>query len=111
METVMHPHHALPHVFWPLVVAAVVLEAGSYKLIQKRSYPWREMFARIGVHILHLRMRLLAALALTPIALLVWDHRIATIPLDTRWSLALLFLGERFAYYWADRGGHEIRWI
>ena len=107
----MHAHHMLRHLFWPLVVASVAIEAGWYMLVQNRSYPWREMVATIGVRVLHLPMRMLAPMLITPVALLVWNHRIATIPLNTGWGLVLLFLGEEFAYYWEHRAGHEVRWM
>ena len=105
-----HPH-MLNHLFWPLAVASVAVEAGCYMLVQKRDYPWRELLASIGVRILHFPMRMFAPLVVTPIALLVWSHRVITIPLDTTWGLGVLFAGEELAYYWWHRAGHEIRWI
>jgi sterol desaturase/sphingolipid hydroxylase (fatty acid hydroxylase superfamily) len=107
----MHSHHLLRLWRVPVVVAFVALEIAWYLFARKRSYPWREMFASIGVQLMHIPLRLLTPLIVTPIALFVWSHRLTTVPLDTAWGLALLFLGEEFAYYWAHRAGHEVRWM
>ena len=107
----MHARHMLVQLFLPLAVVSVALEAGWYILVQKRSYPWREMLASVGVRVLHLPMRFLTPMLVTPVALLVWNHRIANVPLTTGWGVGLLFLGEEFAYYWAHRAGHEVRWM
>ena len=40
-----------------------------------------------------------------------WLHRVATVPLDTVWGLALLFFGTELCYYAYHRAGHEIRWF
>ncbi|MFX8039930.1 sterol desaturase family protein, partial [Acinetobacter baumannii] len=41
----------------------------------------------------------------------VWEHRLFTVPLDTWWTILLLFLGQEFCYYWMHRADHEIRWF
>jgi sterol desaturase/sphingolipid hydroxylase (fatty acid hydroxylase superfamily) len=107
----MHSHHLLRLWRVPVVLAFVALEIGWYLFALKRSYPWREMFASIGIQLMHIPLRLLTPLIVTPVAFLVWSHRLTTVPLDTAWGLALLFLGEEFAYYWAHRAGHEVRWM
>ncbi len=67
------------------------------------------MATSLSLYVLHLPVRLLTLAIVAPIAFFVWSHRLATVPLGTAWGLALLFLGEEFAYYWMHRGGHEIR--
>ena len=89
----MHVHQGLGLRFYPIVLAAIGLEILCYVLVQKRAYPWGETLASLGVYVLRVPARLLRPLIVGPIALFVWSHRIATIPLDTAWGLALLFLG------------------
>jgi sterol desaturase/sphingolipid hydroxylase (fatty acid hydroxylase superfamily) len=79
--------------------------------VRQGSYPWREMFASVAIFLMRMPLRLLRPIVVAPLAVFLWSHRLTTIPLDTAWGLALLFLGEEFAYYWMHRGGHEIRWM
>ncbi len=105
----MFPHHHLLLQFLPFAFAAMALEVGWYRLVQRRAYPWRETLVSFGVYGLHIPARLLSIAVVGPIAWFVWMHRLWTVPLGTSWGLALLFLGEEFAYYWMHRGGHEVR--
>lgn len=107
----MHAHRLLGLRFYPFILAAVALEAAWYLLVLRRLYPWSEMLASLGVYALRLPARLLRPLIVAPLALFVWSHRVATVPLDTAWGLALVFLGEELAYYWMHRAGHEVRWM
>jgi len=107
----MYPRHLLIHWVYPFILGSVMLEIGWYILVRKRAYPWREMFASIGIHVLRLPERLLRFVIVAPIGFFLWSHRLTTIPLNTAWGLALLFLAEEFAYYWMHRAGHEIRWL
>ena len=107
----MRAHHLFGLRLLPLALAAILLEMGWLLLIQRRSYPWREMAASIGIYIMRLPLRLVTPLVLGPVAFFAWSHRFETIPLNTAWGLALLFLGVEFAYYWMHRAGHEIRWM
>jgi sterol desaturase/sphingolipid hydroxylase (fatty acid hydroxylase superfamily) len=95
----------------PLVIGGIALEILWYLIVQKRSYPWREMVTSIGISALRLPLRLLRRSIVTPLAFFCWSHRLMTIPLDTAWGVMLLFLGEELAYYWSHRAGHEIRWM
>jgi len=95
----------------PIALAAIAAEIAWYMLVQKRAYPWREMAASIAIRIMQIPLRLLTPLVVGPAAYFAWSHRLMTVPLHTAWGLALLFLGEEFAYYWAHRAGHEIRWV
>jgi len=107
----MHPHHLFRLLFLPLAVASIALEATWYLLIRKQAYPWKEMLASIGIHVLRVPAKLLTPLIVAPVAFFVWSHRLTTIPLDTAWGLALLLLGTEFTYYWSHRAGHEVRWM
>jgi sterol desaturase/sphingolipid hydroxylase (fatty acid hydroxylase superfamily) len=102
---------AMAHWAWALIVAAVALEIGCYLLIQRRVYPWGEMFSSVAVHIMRLPMQRLQSVIAIPVVYVLWSHRLFTIPLNTAWGLLLLFLGEEIAYYWMHRLSHEVRWL
>ncbi len=105
----MHVHHLFR--LWPFILGSIVLEIAWYLLVRRRSYPWREMLASIGVEVLRVPAKLLRPLTIAPLAFFVWSHRLTTIPLSTPWGIALLFLGEEFAYYWMHRSAHRVRWM
>jgi sterol desaturase/sphingolipid hydroxylase (fatty acid hydroxylase superfamily) len=107
----MHTYRLFRHPFLLVIVAGVAIEIAWYLLIWRRSYPWREALASLGVFVLRIPAKLVHLLVVVPVAYFVWAHRVATVPLDTWWGLALLFLGEEFTYYWFHRGSHEIRWL
>ncbi|MEI9987191.1 MAG: sterol desaturase family protein [Aliidongia sp.] len=107
----MRAYHPFGKWIYLFVLGAVVFEILWYLLLRRRSYPWREMAASVRISVLRLPLRMLTPLIVGPLALFLWSHRLATVPLDTAWGLLLLFLGEEFAYYWMHRSGHEIRWM
>src|SRR5205085_635323 len=47
----------------------------------------------------------------TPAFVWAWDHRIATMPLDSITAFVALFLGMEFFYYWFHRASHRVRWF
>lgn len=105
--------HSLPSFarwFYPFFLGSILVEVGWYLIIWKRTYPWRETLVSLGIFALHLPVRFASNLLTAPVIYFAWTHRIATVPLDTAWGLALLFLGEELAYYWLHRTGHEVRW-
>jgi sterol desaturase/sphingolipid hydroxylase (fatty acid hydroxylase superfamily) len=107
----MHTRHLFYHWVYPFILVSIALEILYFLVIQHRSYPFREMFASVGISILRLPMRLLRPLVVAPVAYFLWVHRVATVPLDNSWGLLLLFLGTEFTYYWMHRASHEIRWL
>src|SRR6185437_1087900 len=107
----MHLHHALHGWRWPVIIAAIAIEASWYSIVRRRPYPWREMWASIGVFLLRLPLKLLRPLTVLPLALLVWSHRLATVPLNTVWGWTAVFVGVELAYYWMHRFSHEVRWL
>jgi sterol desaturase/sphingolipid hydroxylase (fatty acid hydroxylase superfamily) len=107
----MHPHHLLHHWFYPAFLGAVLIEVTCYLVVSKRSYPWRDMFTSISIHVLHMPVRWVTPALVGPLAFFLWSHRLTTIPFNTAWGLMLLFLAEEFAYYWMHRCGHQIRWM
>jgi len=107
----MHLHHLGRLWFLPFMAGSIGLEIGWYLLARRQSYPWREVLASLGVFVLRFPARLLRPFIVLPLAYLVWNYRIATVPLNTAWGLGLLFLGVEFAYYWMHRCAHEVRWL
>jgi sterol desaturase/sphingolipid hydroxylase (fatty acid hydroxylase superfamily) len=106
----MHAH-TFPHWLSLFIVGAVAAEIAWYVLVQKRSYPWREMFASIGISVMRVPVKAMTSLLVLPVAFFLYSHRVATVPLNTAWGLGLLLLAEEFAYYWMHRAGHEVRWL
>jgi sterol desaturase/sphingolipid hydroxylase (fatty acid hydroxylase superfamily) len=107
----MHARHLFAPWLYAIVLGAIALEIGWYLLAQRRSYPWREMFASLGSYGLRIPAKLLRPVIVGPLSLFLWSHRLVTVPLHSVWGLALLFLGEELAYYWMHRASHEIRWM
>ncbi|TWB82712.1 sterol desaturase/sphingolipid hydroxylase (fatty acid hydroxylase superfamily) [Nitrospirillum amazonense] len=100
----------LPLKFYPVVAAAVAAEVAWYAA-RRRPYPWSETATSVAVLLMRIPMKLALAGVVAPVAWYAWTHRIATVPLDRWWGLALLFAGEEFCYYWGHRLGHEVRWV
>jgi sterol desaturase/sphingolipid hydroxylase (fatty acid hydroxylase superfamily) len=94
----------------PAVVLASVAEA--VVLSRRQGYDWRasgvsllDLFARISVQIF------LPLSIATPLIVLAYRHRLATIELDG-WSMLLaLFLGQELCYYAFHRAAHRVRWF
>ena len=69
------------------------------------------MLATLGIMAMRIPLRLVTPMVVAPVAMVLWAHRLWTVPLDTVWGLGLLLLAEEFAYYWMHRSGHTIRWM
>jgi sterol desaturase/sphingolipid hydroxylase (fatty acid hydroxylase superfamily) len=94
----------------PAVVVASLIEATV--LARKQSYDWRasavsffDLVARVGIQIF------LPLSIATPLIVLAFRHRLATIPLDGVTALVALFIGQEFCYYWFHRAAHRVRWF
>lgn len=107
----LHLHHALRGWRWPVIALAIMIEAACYLIMRRGAYPWREMWVSIGVYLLRIPVSLLKPLTVLPLALLVWSHRLVTVPLNTVWSWVAVFIGVELAYYWMHRLSHEVRWL
>jgi sterol desaturase/sphingolipid hydroxylase (fatty acid hydroxylase superfamily) len=71
----------------------------------------KETLASVGVAIGNAATKALTSGISAVPFLLVYQHRLADIPLDTAWSWLALFLGVEFCYYWFHRASHRIRWL
>jgi sterol desaturase/sphingolipid hydroxylase (fatty acid hydroxylase superfamily) len=97
--------------FWPLIVAAITFEIAWYILVRRRAYPWREMALSTAMMLMRQPMKLLYLVVVAPVAGVAWSLRVATVPLDTWWGVALLFVGVELCYYWSHRAMHMVRWM
>lgn len=96
---------------FPLFLAMIAIEAWWFARRQRGPYPWSDAGASFAVAIGYKLITALNPFVVGGIYYWVWTHRIATIPLDTWWGIALLFIGVEFSYYWFHRWNHEIRWM
>ena len=99
-------HRLLGPAVYVLIPLSIVVEILWYLLVQKRRYPWSEMFTSVGVYTLRAPLKLLRVLVVAPLIYLVWSHRMNTLALNSPLVLLLLFLGVEFAYYWMHRLSH-----
>ena len=97
-----------------LVPVLLVLAFVEWLIVRRRAgvvYDWRESLASLGVAAGHRVAGGLALLALRPVFEGLWSYRVATLPLDRPWAIALLFLGVELAYYVQHRASHAVRWL
>ena len=104
-------HHLIRGWLFPFLLGSIAVEIGWYLLRRRRAYPWRETLSSVVIYVLRTPAKLLRPMVVLPLAYLAWSHRLTTVPLNTVWGIALLFLGVELAYYWMHRCSHEIRWL
>jgi hypothetical protein len=75
--------HSVAHWFYLFTFCAVDAEIVWYMLVQKRSYPWREMFASLGISVMRIPVKLMTPLIVMPMAFFLYSHRVMTVPLGT----------------------------
>jgi sterol desaturase/sphingolipid hydroxylase (fatty acid hydroxylase superfamily) len=99
---------APPSVFFLATVEAVVLSR-----VRAEKYNWRAYWASVAdMAIREYPVRLLLQFSIaTPLFILAWRHHLFTIPLGTAASVAVLFIGQEFCYYWFHRASHRMRWF
>jgi sterol desaturase/sphingolipid hydroxylase (fatty acid hydroxylase superfamily) len=94
----------------PATIIASLIEA--WFLSRHEAFDWKAL----GISLLNFIVRNMVNIAIplslaTPFFRLAWEHRLATIDLNSWQAVALLFLGEEFCYYWFHRASHRIRWF
>ena len=77
----------------------------------EEKYDLAETAATLGVMAGEQIMRLVTSGLVAIPFFLVYQLRPVTIPLDSIWSWAALFLSVEFCYYWMHRASHRIRWL
>jgi len=98
-------------VILPIVIGAGLLEAWWLQRPRPEAYDWKSWACSLadlaGRRVLGFIPYTLAA----PWLAFAYDHRLMTLSLDTAWSVALLFVGLEFFYYWYHRTSHTVRWF
>lgn len=99
--------------FLPIALAFIALEFGFARLAadHDETYDGPETLASFGVAIGNIAMKILTAGLVAVPFMFAYQYRLFDIPADEAWSLALLFLGVEFFYYWFHRASHRIRWF
>lgn len=96
----------------PILLVLVAIELIAYaRRGGPTAYRWGESLGTLGVVFGRAATGLIKTGIAGAATLFLWEHRVATVPLDTGWGLLLLFLGVEFAYYWFHRLSHEVRWM
>jgi sterol desaturase/sphingolipid hydroxylase (fatty acid hydroxylase superfamily) len=94
------------------ILIASIIEALVLSWRKPGAYDWASMGVSVCDMVIRniLRFFLPATFVITASDWL-WDHRIATVPLDNIASFFVLFIGQEFCYYWYHRAGHRVRWF
>lgn len=94
-----------------LVLAAALLEAWILSR-NKEGYDWRSLGVSLTNLVARTAFHIVLPLSLaTPLFSMAWEHRIATVPLNSVAAFAALFVGQEFCYYWFHRASHRVRWF
>lgn len=94
------------------ILIASIIEALVLTWRKPGTYDWASMGVSVCDMVIRniLRFFLPATFVIT-VSDWLWEHRIATIPLDNIASFFVLFMGQEFCYYWYHRAGHRVRWF
>jgi sterol desaturase/sphingolipid hydroxylase (fatty acid hydroxylase superfamily) len=93
------------------VIALAAIEAAVLLIIRRGAYDWRAALCSL-FDLLVRQYIIYVYFAFGPVDRLigyVWAHRIATVPLGSAASIAALFIGQEFCYYWFHRCSHHVR--
>lgn len=95
----------------PILVALALFEGVWLSRQRPNGYDWRESLASLGVALGQPLFNLLPRSMALGLFVFLWEYRVFTVPLNTVWGIALLFIGVEFAYYWEHRLAHTVRWF
>ncbi|MGA8401420.1 MAG: sterol desaturase family protein [Stellaceae bacterium] len=93
------------------VIVFAAIEAMALLVIRRGGYDWRAALCSLA-DILVRQYVVYVYLAFGPIDWLIrfaWMHRVWTAPLGSAASIAALFVGQEFSYYWFHRCSHHLR--
>jgi sterol desaturase/sphingolipid hydroxylase (fatty acid hydroxylase superfamily) len=94
-----------------MMLALIAVESLASRLRKRDAYDARETLATLAIAV---GGRLIGAatagVAAAPMAW-VYRHRLLDMPTTAPWSLATLFLGVEFCYYWHHRAMHGVSWL
>lgn len=95
----------------PAVIVFAAIEAAALLIIRRGGYDWRAALCSLA-DLLVRQYVVYVYFAFGPIDWLTrfaWAHRVWTVPLGSAVSIAALFIGQEFAYYWFHRCSHHLR--
>lgn len=95
----------------PAVIVFAAIEAAALLIIRRGGYDWRAALCSLA-DLLVRQYVVYVYFAFGPIDWLTrfaWAHRVWTVPLGSAASIATLFIGQEFAYYWFHRCSHHLR--
>jgi sterol desaturase/sphingolipid hydroxylase (fatty acid hydroxylase superfamily) len=95
----------------PVLFLLSAIEVLYMRRMRVGSFDWRESAGSVFIAIGQQLTKVLTVVVWGGAIAWVWSQRWFTVPLNTWWSIALLFLGVEFCYYWYHRAGHEVRWF
>ncbi len=99
---------------WIVPLLAVSLMVGEYaygRLHGRAVYDRPETLATLAISIGGRGVNgALAAATYVPLAW-IYEHRVATIPINTVASIVALFFATEFFYYWHHVAMHKVRWF
>jgi sterol desaturase/sphingolipid hydroxylase (fatty acid hydroxylase superfamily) len=97
----------------PAVILLALGEGLILSFVVKRDYDWLSSAASMADALAreYVVYPLITLNLAAPVIDLAWRHRLTTIPLGSAGAVALLFLGQEFAYYWYHRAAHRVRWF
>jgi sterol desaturase/sphingolipid hydroxylase (fatty acid hydroxylase superfamily) len=105
-------HRTFPWMFvGPVMILGAATLEGFWLQRNRGPYDWRAYFASLGDLVLRIAFRLLPLGLATSALNWLWGHRLYTMPLQSVWPWALLFVGQDFFYYWMHRADHRVRWL
>jgi sterol desaturase/sphingolipid hydroxylase (fatty acid hydroxylase superfamily) len=95
----------------PAVILFAAIEAAALLVILRGGYDWRAALCSLA-DLLFRQYVVYVYLAFGPLDWLTgaaWSHRLWTVPLGSVASIAALFVGQEFCYYWFHRCSHHLR--
>ena len=97
----------------PVVIVLAIVEALVLAFKAKQRYNWRASLASLTDMLLReFAIRQLIGFSIVaPLFAWAWANRLTTMPLNTVESIAILFIGQEFCYYWFHRASHRVRWF
>src|SRR5579872_491000 len=104
---------ALPAVIVLATVEALVLTFVARLTHSGRAYNWRSWAASVTDALArdYLVGAFVTVSLAAPLIGWAWTHRLTTVPLGSLASVAVLFVGQEFCYYWYHRAAHRVRWF
>lgn len=96
---------------FPVFALLIIGEAAVIALRGRGALKWRELICSILIGAGNRFVRPFTIILLSPLFFWLYDMRLWTVPTDTWWGIALLFVGVELAYYWMHRHSHSVGWM